>query len=127
VHVLIQVSGIGVCEGCVEFLRPTAELEKQLLASLEAEALANVRKHTQAQTVAVSVEDAGEGILLRVADDGVGFPTAAPRSDPVGHFGMSSMRERAELAGGWFRVLSPGHGAVVEASIPVDRAHEESS
>jgi signal transduction histidine kinase len=75
----------------------------------------------------VSVEDAGEGILLRVADDGVGFPKGAPRFDPVAHFGMSSMRERAELAGGWFRVLSPGHGAVVEAWIPVDRAHEESS
>jgi len=110
-----------------ELAKPPNSEERCTLFRIGQEALANVRKHAQAQTVAVSVEDAGEGILLRVADDGVGFPKGAPRFDPVAHFGMSSMRERAELAGGWFRVLSPGHGAVVEAWIPVDRAHEESS
>jgi PAS domain S-box-containing protein len=105
-----------------ELAKPPNSEERCTLFRIGQEALANVRKHAQAQTVAVSVEDAGEGILLRVADDGVGFPEGAPRFDPVAHFGMSSMRERAELAGGWFRVLSPGHGAVVEAWIPVNRA-----
>jgi signal transduction histidine kinase len=105
-----------------ELTTPPNSEERCTLFRIGQEALANVRKHAQAQTVAVSVEDVGEGILLRVADDGVGFPKGAPRSDPVGHFGMSNMRERAELAGGWFRVLSPGHGAVVEAWIPVNRA-----
>ena len=105
-----------------ELATPPNTEERCTLFRIGQEALANVRKHAQAQTVAVSVEDAGEGILLRVADDGVGFPKGAPRSDPVGHFGMSNMREQAELAGGWFRVLSPGHGAVVEAWIPVNRA-----
>jgi PAS domain S-box-containing protein len=105
-----------------ELTTPPNSEERCTLFRIGQEALANVRNHAQAQTVAVSVEDVGEGILLRVADDGVGFPKGAPRSDPVGHFGMSNMRERAELAGGWFRVLSPGHGAVVEAWIPVNRA-----
>jgi PAS domain S-box-containing protein len=105
-----------------ELTTPPNTEERFTLFRIGQEALANVRKHAQAQTVAVSVGDVGEGILLRVADDGVGFPKGAPRSDPVGHFGMSNMRERAELAGGWFRVLSPGHGAVVEAWIPVNRA-----
>jgi signal transduction histidine kinase len=41
------------------------------------------------------------------------------RRPAAGHLGMVSMRERAEMAGGWFRVTSSeGKGCVVEFWIP---------
>ena len=37
----------------------------------------------------------------------------------LGHIGLTSMRERASLAGGWFRIESAGgSGTVAEAWIP---------
>ena len=36
-----------------------------------------------------------------------------------GHIGLTSMRERASLAGGWFRIESAGgSGTIAEAWIP---------
>ena len=63
----------------------------------------------------------GEGILLRVADDGVGFDSGDGEANRVGHIGIASMIERAELAGGWLRIDQPGTGTVVEAWIPIRR------
>jgi signal transduction histidine kinase len=59
-----------------------------------------------------------KGILTRIADDGVGFED--DRRRPVaGHLGLVSMRERAEIAGGWLRITSAkGQGCVVEYWIP---------
>ena len=56
--------------------------------------------------------EAGDGIVVRVIDDGRGFRArpAIARPSP-GHLGLSTMVERAELAGGWVRVISaPGRG-----------------
>jgi signal transduction histidine kinase len=59
-----------------------------------------------------------DGILARIADDGVGFEVDRSRA-AGGHLGMVSMRERAEMAGGWFRVTSAeGKGCIVEFWIP---------
>lgn len=46
-------------------------------------------------------------ITLRVGDDGVGFDRAAVVSKGEGaKFGLTSMRERAELSGGEFEIES---------------------
>jgi signal transduction histidine kinase len=50
-----------------------------------------------------------------VADDGVGFDSGDGEANRVGHIGIASMIERAELAGGWLRIDQPGTGTVVEA------------
>ena len=40
-------------------------------------------------------------------------------ASPAGHLGLASMRERAEMAGGWIRMRSePGVGTVVEFMVP---------
>jgi signal transduction histidine kinase len=85
------------------------------------EALANVRKHANASRVHVRLSQQDGGYLVRIEDDGDGFdPPEMLRSAP-GHLGLSSMRERAEMAGGWCRVHSvPGSGTTVEFSIPED-------
>ena len=97
--------------------RPASET--QVIAyRIAQEALGNVRKHAQARRVACAVAAVDDGILTRISDDGVGFEEGRIR--PVaGHLGLVSMRERAEMAGGWLRITSSrGKGCVVEYWIP---------
>lgn len=93
--------------------------ETQVIAyRIAQEALANVRKHAGACRVECAVSAVDDGILIRIADDGVGFDSNRNGSVP-GHLGLISMRERAEMAGGWFRITSSeGNGSVVEYWIP---------
>ena len=93
--------------------------ETQVIAyRIAQEALANVRKHARASRVECAVSAVDDGILIRIADDGVGFQEERGRPS-AGHLGMVSMRERAEMAGGWFRVTSSeGKGCIVEFWIP---------
>ena len=88
-----------------------------LLYRIAQEAVQNARKHAGATTVRVDVATAGDGVSVRVYDDGTGFDTDAA---PVpGHLGLSAMQESAELAGGWVRVAStPGEGSTVECWLP---------
>ncbi|HET7753052.1 MAG TPA: ATP-binding protein [Anaeromyxobacteraceae bacterium] len=83
------------------------------------EAVNNVARHAQAETVLIQlgVED-GE-LRIEIEDDGRGFEPDAPR--PEGdrlHWGLIGIRERAELLGGTARIeSSPGHGTRVEIRV----------
>ena len=76
------------------------------------EALANVAKHANAQTVTVRVE-AVEGVLsLSVRDDGAGG------ANPYGS-GLAGLRERAEALGGTLQLTTPpGRGTSVDVTLP---------
>jgi signal transduction histidine kinase len=98
---------------------PTPEV-RAILYRVALEALTNVRKHAQASLVEVLLERRGAGVAVRVRDDGTGFDLPAPDapSEP-GHFGLVSMRERAEAAGGRFAMTStPGEGTTVDFWMP---------
>jgi signal transduction histidine kinase len=83
-----------------------------------AEALTNVAKHARATRVLVSANEAEDGIRVEIVDDGAGFVVAEAVEMP-GHLGLMAMKERAQLAGGWFHIESePGAGARVEFWIP---------
>jgi PAS domain S-box-containing protein len=81
------------------------------------EAIANARKHAGAAKAQVELETSRGGLLVRVRDDGVGFEeTDGPEP---GHLGLTTMRERAETAGGWLKIASvPGRGTAVEFWLP---------
>jgi PAS domain S-box-containing protein len=82
------------------------------------EALANVREHASATTVRVQFADVNGGCLIRIVDDGVGYNPAEVENRP-GHLGLTLMRERAQVAGGWCRIEStPGYGTTVECWVP---------
>jgi signal transduction histidine kinase len=90
----------------LEGLSPLAEL--QLLRIVQ-EALANVRKHAQAHRVDVCITAAPDSVETVIADDGRGFDPDSPARDgqaPMPHFGLATMRERAESVGGTLRVQS---------------------
>ncbi len=94
---------------------------RAILYRIAQEALANARKHAQGAAVHVTVGERDHGCFVRVRDEGPGFDSGVLTASPTGHMGLSSMRERAEMAGGWWRVeSSPGRGTTVECWIPGD-------
>jgi PAS domain S-box-containing protein len=83
------------------------------------EALGNVRKHARATHLSVVLEPLDGGIRVEIRDDGIGVSTAAVHESPPGHLGLTAMRERAEVAGGWFKVqTAPDGGTLVEFWLP---------
>jgi signal transduction histidine kinase len=82
------------------------------------EALRNVARHADARSVRVRFEKQRGGVLASIRDDGRGF-VAADSLSPAGHFGLTEMAGRAELAGGWVHIASkPGQGTAVEYWLP---------
>jgi signal transduction histidine kinase len=87
------------------------------------EALANVRKHAQAASVTVSLSSADHGVRVRVVDDGIGADPLYDGSARHEHFGLIEMRERAELAGGWWNIEGrSGEGTIVQFWLPMPPA-----
>jgi len=85
------------------------------------EALTNVRKHARASRAHVRVTDAqgGDGLMIVVEDDGRGFDPATGRAHRDGGYGLQTMRERMELAGGSLRIDSTvGRGTRIIAIVP---------
>ncbi|TMK35678.1 MAG: PAS domain S-box protein [Actinobacteria bacterium] len=96
---------------------------RALLYRIAQEAVANAAKHAKASRVQVEALSAGDGVTLRVRDDGRGFVPDLDTAPAPGHLGLSTIVERAELAGGWARILSsPGEGTTVECWLPLDVA-----
>jgi signal transduction histidine kinase len=89
---------------------------EEALPRIVREAVVNAVRHGGARTVTVHLRD-GDGIWLRVEDDGQGFDVTQPR--PENSFGLMGMRERTESLGGQFRLSSePGQGTSVEIVLP---------
>lgn len=93
-------------------LSPATE---QCVYRVAQEAIANVAHHASATKLAVQLACNGV-VALEVSDDGRGFD---PRlAESAGHFGLSGMRERAQLAGGELSISSqPGRGTRVRLVI----------
>lgn len=101
-------------------LSPAAEL--QVLRIVQ-EALANVRKHADAKNAAVHIASNAGTLEVTVTDDGRGFERgsrARPGDTAKTHFGLSTMRERAESVGGTLEVeTAPTAGTRVTVRLPV--------
>lgn len=104
--------GLAVTGGTHE-LAPDAQLAIYRTAQ---EALTNVRRHSTAVSVEVRLEYRPEATVLTVEDHAPGPPPAAPIG---GGYGLTGMRERAELLGGSLRAEPTGSGFLVELRLPV--------
>ena len=98
---------------------PRLEIKRELaLFRITQEALNNVAKHAAAEHVSVSLDCDGASIRLLISDDGKGFvPGEISAPDTGSGWGVTIMRERAELAGGTLRldtVLGAGTTITVE-------------
>lgn len=93
---------------------------RTLMYRIFQEAVTNVRKHAAPSSLAVALASVDGGVQMTVKDDGLGFSVAEASLPTAGHIGLESMRERATLGGGWWRIDSnPGAGTVVTAWLPV--------
>lgn len=84
------------------------------------EGLINVARHAGATKVVVRVRAEVTGVHVKVVDDGRGFHgSRISQAERDGHFGLAAMRERVELCGGrWELVSAPGHGTRIDAWVP---------
>ena len=86
------------------------------------ESLSNISHHSNARTARLRLAFGPSEVRLDISDDGVGFDPSVPREALASAgrgFGLTSMQERALLAGGDFEIQSaPGMGAQVRAQIP---------
>jgi signal transduction histidine kinase len=80
------------------------------------EALTNVRKHSAADHVDVRLDYGADGTRLVVQDHGPGAPVALGAGG--GGYGLTGMRERAELLGGRLVAEPTGDGFRVELWLP---------
>lgn len=97
----------GVCLG--------PEVERAMVGIVR-EALHNVRKHAQADSVHLEVRRVEGAVEIAVTDDGVGIQG----DTPAGHFGLEQIRELAEETGGNLAIESAtGTGTTVKARIPL--------
>ncbi len=81
------------------------ETEVQLLRIVQ-EALTNIRRHSNAKQAWVRFESATGALVVTIEDDGRGFDPAALDSDGQPHYGLQTMRERAEGVRGSLQVTS---------------------
>jgi len=85
------------------------------------EALTNVIRHAEAQSVQVALTQENQAILMSIQDDGCGFdPHLATAVSEQRHLGLISMRERAAIAGGGLTLdTAPGMGTNLLVRLPL--------
>jgi signal transduction histidine kinase len=102
--------------GGTEQLLPMA-IQVVLLRTTQ-EALANIRKHANAELVDLILYYAAGEVRLVVTDDGQGFGPSRP---DAGGFGLPGMRARVAKIGGTTTVTaSPGEGTTIEVTVPLE-------
>jgi signal transduction histidine kinase len=86
------------------------------------EAMSNVARHANASQVVVELHKTNSTVMLEVQDDGVGLvvPDSLNHFATEGHFGLLGIRERVELLGGEYDLVSqPGQGATLSVQLPL--------
>ena len=84
------------------------------------EAVVNAGRHAQADTVSINLRSVDRLVELRVTDNGHGFVDGDPLGgDAPDHFGLASMRERAELLDGELDIETSELGTRVLVTVPL--------
>lgn len=93
------------------------DLEVVLLRCVQ-EALANIRKHSEASSASITIDRDGNDIRLTARDNGRGLVDYDPQREQG--FGLSGMRDRIELVGGELNLTeADGGGTVLSVTISV--------
>jgi signal transduction histidine kinase len=92
-----------------------APIQIDHLLSITREALANVVRHAQAQSVSIGASLVDHSISVSIADNGIGLPAALTPG-----YGLRNMRDRARLMGGDLEISSQaGKGTIVNLKFPL--------
>ena len=98
--------------------RLSSNIEHQLLR-IGQEAVLNAVRHSGGSSVAMRLHYDEDAVTLTIADNGRGFDAGVPAEGTGDHYGLITMRERAQQAGGHLEFSStPGGGTTIVASAP---------
>jgi signal transduction histidine kinase/ligand-binding sensor domain-containing protein len=96
------------------------EASRQLLR-IAREAIGNAAQHARASQIQAHLTYQAKRLLLDISDDGVGF-NVNEAAHLAGHFGMTTMRERASQIGAEITISSkPGHGTSIKVDLPIGK------
>lgn len=98
------------------------EFQKIVIFRIVQEAMNNAVQHSEADTVWLNIILSGNWIGLEVKDNGCGFDTGrmfTEKHEAISGYGLTSIRERAEICGGTFVIeSSPGAGTSIRVKLP---------
>lgn len=81
------------------------------------ESVSNTLRHSKATSLEVLLIHRDDLIILRIADDGIGFDV---NEETVGSYGLSNMEERAKEIGGHLKIVSvKNKGTRLEVKVPL--------
>jgi len=101
--------------------RPMSPGTEREILRIGQEAIHNVKKHAGARHLKVQLEYGPAELALIVTDDGRGFESTNG-SSPAGHYGLTGMRERADLIGATLEVTSEiGTGTTVRLHLTTSK------
>jgi signal transduction histidine kinase len=83
--------------------------------------LANIRQHSAAEQVRISVTNEDGNLRMVIADDGVGFDPSRRTGSDSG-YGLAAMRSRLSELGGSLDVTTSEAGTTLTATLPVREA-----
>lgn len=113
--------GIAVrCEFAGLERRLPPEVETALFRVVQ-EAVTNIAKHAEAETVLIQCTADARQVTIEIEDDGRGFEPQAlvPSRETGTGLGLAGIRERVELLGGTVEIESaPGQGMRIALSVP---------
>ncbi|MBE3110561.1 MAG: PAS domain S-box protein, partial [Acidobacteria bacterium] len=118
---LEEQDGIGANTRILGEPRRLPRESELALFRIAQEALSNVRKHSHASAVELTLSFRNDSIAMTVADNGSGFelPPATGDLAASGKLGLIGMQERARLLGGTIDMESkPGEGTKVVVNVP---------
>ncbi|WP_272479975.1 sensor histidine kinase [Aquibacillus koreensis] len=87
------------------------------------ESVSNTLRHSKAHSLDILLMQRDNFVILRVADDGVGFEVEEHQASS---YGLSNMKERAAEIGATLRIISvPNKGTRLEVRVPIIDAEDE--
>jgi signal transduction histidine kinase len=129
---LAQVSAMVAPKAttAIEFLiegkpRPLRAIVHDEMYYIAREAITNALLHAHSSRIEVEIEYAQTHLRIRCRDNGTGMTREQVEAgSPVGHWGLTGMKERASRIGGKFDISStPGAGTEIEVSVPASTAY----
>jgi signal transduction histidine kinase/ligand-binding sensor domain-containing protein len=89
------------------------------------EAMLNAVRHARPTSIRVEIRYQDSLVQLNIADNGAGFEPGGVRGSGDGHYGLASMKERAQQIGGTFSIDSvPGGGTEIRVTAPLPAPDE---
>jgi signal transduction histidine kinase len=98
--------------------------KRTVLFRVAQEALTNVARHAQASRVYINIQARPDSVCMTIKDDGKSFQVnRVAHGKGSKRLGLLGMRERLEMVGGHFDVVSAvGKGTIVTAQIPLGKS-----